>query len=162
MRAARYLMQTASRATVVSGIQCTGVPHLGNYFGAIQQWTRLQQDDSADLFFSAVGMDVSCLVQPFPNQLTMIADLHTLTVPSSPERLRENIFKTLTSLLACGIDPNKATLFQQSTVQALLAASLAFMPHLAQVAEHSELAWILGCYVPTGEMKRMTQWKVSS
>lgn len=74
--------------------------------------------------------------------LMMIVDLHAITVPQDPKMLRENIMFLAAAYLAAGIDPNKTTLFQQS-----------------QVAEHSELAWILQTVCRMGEAERMTQFK---
>ncbi|XP_077487243.1 tryptophanyl-tRNA synthetase, mitochondrial [Amblyomma americanum] len=82
---------------VFSGIQPSGVPHLGNYFGAIQKWKALQ-DSNHDCIFS-------------------IVDLHSITKPHyDPNRLRTNIELMTASLLACGIDPEKSILFLQSQV----------------------------------------------
>ncbi|XP_029841205.2 tryptophan--tRNA ligase, mitochondrial [Ixodes scapularis] len=82
---------------VFSGIQPTGVPHLGNYFGAIRQWTELQ-DSGVECVFSVV-------------------DLHSITRPHyDPNVLRNNIEVMTATLLACGIDPEKSLLFLQSQV----------------------------------------------
>lgn len=81
---------------VISGIQPSGIIHLGNYFGAMHNWLKLQ-DEYECLFF--------------------IADLHSLTVCQKPEELDQNI-KTLAKLyLACGIDPEKNIIFRQSDVK---------------------------------------------
>jgi len=88
------------RARVVfSGIQPTGVPHLGNYVGALRQWLRLQHQEKPDtkLIYS-------------------IVDLHAITVPQNPERLRRHKREALAALLAIGIDPDRCTLFYQSSV----------------------------------------------
>lgn len=68
-----------------------------------------------------------------------------MTIPYDPRRLRENTGRMAVELLACGIDPQKSTLFIQSLVP-----------------EHLELAWILGCVCPYGELARMTQFKDKS
>lgn len=108
---------------VFSGIQPSGVPHLGNYFGAIQKWKALQ-DSGHDCVFSVV-------------------DLHAITKPHyDPNRLRTNIELMTASLLACGIDPEKSTLFLQS-----------------QVPEHAELSWILGCLHTTARLQHLPQLK---
>jgi tryptophanyl-tRNA synthetase len=82
---------------VFSGIQPTGVPHLGNYLGALRNWTALQADHEA--FF--------CVV-----------DLHALTMPWDPAELRRRTVEVGASLLACGIDPGRSVLFVQSHVPA--------------------------------------------
>lgn len=74
-----------------------------------------------------------------------IADLHTLTTPFEPKELRKNVTDVVATYLAAGLDPKKSALFLQS-----------------QVAEHSELAWILECITPLGELYRMTQFKDKS
>lgn len=106
-----------------SGIQPSGVPHLGNYFGAIQKWKTLQ-DSGSDCIFSVV-------------------DLHSITKPHyDPGKLRENIELMTASLLACGIDPERCTLFLQS-----------------QIPEHAELSWILGCLLTTARLQHLPTLK---
>ncbi|KAL7752255.1 Tryptophan--tRNA ligase, mitochondrial [Sorochytrium milnesiophthora] len=88
--------------TVLSGIQPTGVPHLGNYLGALRSWVTLSRDESASqVLFSVV-------------------DLHALTTPAktTPVQLSESIVTTASVLLACGIDTSRCALFQQSQVSA--------------------------------------------
>ena len=106
---------------VLSGIQPTGNVHIGNYLGAIRHWAANQ--DRAENYFA-------------------IVDLHSLTVPQDPERLRANIRELAGILVAAGIDPQRSVLFQQSHVPA-----------------HAEVAWILNCYIPLGWLERMTQFK---
>ncbi|KAL0963594.1 hypothetical protein UPYG_G00308360 [Umbra pygmaea] len=81
---------------VFSGIQPTGVPHLGNYLGALESWVSLQSQ--------------------YPSVLYSIVDLHSITQPQDPALLRLNILDMAASLLACGIDPETSILFQQSQV----------------------------------------------
>lgn len=81
---------------VFSGIQPTGVPHLGNYLGALENWVALQHQ--------------------FPSVLYSIVDLHSITQPQDPAQLRRGILDMTASLLACGIDPERVILFQQSQV----------------------------------------------
>ena len=81
---------------VVSGIQPTGDPHLGNLLGAILRWVRMQ-DEAQCLFF--------------------LADLHALTVDVDPAQLRANIREMAAALIASGIDPERSILFQQSAVR---------------------------------------------
>ncbi|WAR07586.1 SYWM-like protein [Mya arenaria] len=80
---------------VFSGIQPTGVPHLGNYVGAISNWVKLQEEGNS--------------------MMVSIVDLHSITVQQDPAELRENIQTMAACLLACGIDSDKTILFQQST-----------------------------------------------
>lgn len=109
------------KENIFSGIQPSGILHLGNYLGAIQQWIELP--NKYQCYF--------CIV-----------DLHALTVRQDKEKLKENIYKLAALYLACGLDPNKCSLFVQSHVPA-----------------HAELAWILNCYTQLGELERMTQFK---
>ncbi|KAF4963885.1 hypothetical protein FSARC_8138 [Fusarium sarcochroum] len=111
---------------IFSGIQPTGVPHLGNYVGALRQWVQLQHSE------------------PDTKLVYSIVDLHAITMPQPPEQLRKRKREALAALLAIGIDPERATLFYQSSVPA-----------------HSELMWILSCTASVGYLSRMTQWKVS-
>ena len=71
-----------------------------------------------------------------------VADLHAITVRQDQSKFRESIFRVYALLLACGIDLNKCVFFVQSHVH-----------------EHSEIAWILNCFSPVGELSRMTQYK---
>ena len=84
---------------IFSGIQPTGIPHLGNYLGALQQWVKLQDDATSEtkLLFSVV-------------------DLHAITVPQKAERLRQCKRETLATFLAIGLDPARSILFYQSSV----------------------------------------------
>ena len=109
------------RDRVFSGIQPSGTPHLGNYLGAIRHWAA-EQDVYDNIF---------CVV-----------NLHALTVPQDPIELRANTYQLAATLLACGLDPKRSTLFLQS-----------------QIPAHSELAWILNCFTPIGWLNRMTQFK---
>ncbi|KAI9479187.1 Tryptophan--tRNA ligase, mitochondrial [Coemansia sp. RSA 989] len=115
---------------VFSGIQPTGVPQLGNYLGSIKNWVGMQHQQ----------LDPS-QTQPH-DQLISIVDLHALTVPRDPAQLRKDTMEMAASLIACGIDPDRCTLFRQSAVPG-----------------HSQLYWALGCITPMGWLNRMTQWK---
>ncbi|XP_040854457.1 tryptophan--tRNA ligase, mitochondrial isoform X3 [Ochotona curzoniae] len=108
---------------VFSGIQPTGIPHLGNYLGAIENWVRLQ-DEYGSVLYS-------------------IVDLHSITVPQDPAILHQSILDMTAALLACGINPEKSILFQQS-----------------QVPEHTQLSWILTCMVRLPRLQHLHQWKV--
>ncbi len=114
----------AGPATVLSGIQPSGGFHIGNYLGAVRDWVRLQET-------------YRCLY--------CIVDLHALTQAYDPAGLPARVREMAIELLACGIDPERATLFVQS-----------------HVPEHSELAWILATVTPYGELSRMTQFKEKS
>ncbi len=81
---------------VLSGIQPTGLIHIGNYLGAIKQWVELQEKNEC-LFF--------------------ISDLHSLTIPYKPEELQKNIFEVAIAHLAVGIDPEKSIFFIQSHIK---------------------------------------------
>lgn len=109
---------------VFSGIQPTGEFHLGNYLGAVRGWAA-RQDEKVNYF---------CIV-----------DLHSLTMPQDPDTLRQQIRSLAAMLLACGIDPDRSTLFVQSHVVA-----------------HAEACWLLNCITPIGWLQRMTQFKDKS
>lgn len=117
-------MEEKRRNIIFSGAQPTSELTLGNYLGAIKNWVVLQEDN--DCIFSVV-------------------DMHALTVRQDPKKLRERITGLLALYMACGIDPEKSTLFVQSHVSA-----------------HAELAWILNCFTYMGELSRMTQFKDKS
>lgn len=104
---------------VLSCIQPTGDLHIGNYFGAVRNWVRLQ-----DEYACRYG----------------VVDYHSMTMPYNPAQLRENTWKMVFYLLACGIKPEN--LFIQSLVP-----------------EHVELSWVLSCTTSYGELTRMTQFK---
>jgi tryptophanyl-tRNA synthetase len=84
---------------IFSGIQPTGVPHLGNYLGALRQWANLQNDTPTDtkLIYS-------------------IVDLHAVTARPDSEQLRTWKRETLATMLAIGLDPMRSTIFYQSAV----------------------------------------------
>lgn len=109
---------------ILSGIQPSGVLTLGNYLGALQNWVKIQDKYDCKFF---------------------IADLHAITVNQDPEILRKNIKSVIMQYIACGIEPEKNTIFIQS-----------------HVPEHAELGWILNCSAYMGELSRMTQFKDKS
>ena len=74
--------------------------------------------------------------------LYSIVDLHALTIPRDAKVLQKSKVEMTIMLMACGIDPKKCLIFEQSKVSA-----------------HSELSWILNCITPIGWLSRMTQWK---
>jgi tryptophanyl-tRNA synthetase len=111
----------AFKERVFSGVQPTGNLHLGNYLGAITKFVALQERYDC----------IYCVV-----------DLHAITVWQDPRELPRAIREVTAAFLACGIDPKKHIVFNQS-----------------QVAEHAELAWIFSCIARMGWLNRMTQFK---
>ncbi|MEA3062709.1 MAG: tryptophanyl-tRNA synthetase [Sphingomonadales bacterium] len=104
----------------LSGIQATGVPHIGNYVGAIRSWVA-SQDTDAETFY-------------------MIADLHAITVPTDRETMLANRLGAMAGLIGCGLDPARATLFFQSQVPqhaelAWLLSSRAYMGELNRMTQ---------------------------
>nr|CAG8588647.1 8305_t:CDS:2 [Entrophospora candida] len=143
---ANYTTITISKppTLVFSGIQPTGIPHIGNYLGAISNWVSLQESPKATAknpTITTTNDNNDTITNP---QQTMysIVDLHALTLPQVPKQLRKNKIEMTIALLACGIDPKKCILFEQSRVTA-----------------HVELAWIFNCITSVGWLSRMTQWK---
>ena len=108
---------------IFSGVQPTGNLHLGNYLGAIKNFVDLNNDTQNECIF--------CVV-----------DLHAITVSQNPKDLKSNIYETVATFVASGIDPKKSIIFSQS-----------------QVSAHSETAWILSCVARMGWLNRMTQFK---
>ena len=115
------LQLDGEKKRIFSGVQPTGNLHLGNYLGAIKNWVNLQNDISS--IFS-------------------IVDLHAITVPQEPLKLKSSTHEVAAAIIASGIDIDKSILFNQSSVK-----------------EHSELAWILNCVCRIGWLNRMTQFK---
>ena len=112
------------KKVMLSGIQPSGDLHLGNYLGAIKNW--VERTDEFDNYY-------------------FMADLHTITVRQTPADLRRRTLEQLALYIACGLDPEKNTLFIQS-----------------HVPQHAELGWVLQCYTMFGELSRMTQFKDKS
>jgi tryptophanyl-tRNA synthetase len=110
---------------VLSGIQPTGNLHLGNYLGAIKNWVRMQDDPGEKLYF--------------------LADLHALSLPHDPAELSAGTREMAAALVACGIDTDRAILFNQ-----------------ARVPAHAELQWLLSGTARMGWLNRMTQFKDKS
>lgn len=106
---------------MVSGIKPTGELTLGNYIGALRNFVKYQDDYELYVF---------------------IANLHCVTVPIEPAELRRNLKDAIALYLACGLDPNKCTIFLQSDVY-----------------EHAQLGWLMTCMTYMGELSRMTQFK---
>ena len=116
--------QAPAKKVMLSGIQPSGDLHLGNYLGAIKNWGA--RSEEFDCFY-------------------FMADLHTITVRQEPAELRRRTLEQLALYIACGLDPEKNTLFIQS-----------------QVPAHAQLGWVLQCYTMFGELSRMTQFKDKS
>lgn len=107
--------------TVITGLQPSGDLHIGNYVGSIEQILKLQEKYECLLF---------------------VADLHAMTVPYDPKKLRERSKEVVRIALAAGVDPDKCLIFLQS-----------------MIPQHTELAWILNTQLPLAELERMTQYK---
>lgn len=112
------------KKVVFSGIQPSGSLTIGNYIGALKNFAKLQ--DEYDCFY--------CIV-----------DLHAITVPQVPKDLRRRTLEVLALYMACGIDPEKSSIFIQSHVPA-----------------HTELSWVLDSITYMGQLNRMTQFKEKS
>ena len=117
-------LPVAGRQRAFSGIQPSGELHIGNYLGAVRNWVKMQDD--YDLFI--------CVV-----------DLHAIIQPYDPSEMPELVFDMALTLMAAGIDPERATLFVQS-----------------DIPQHSELSWIFTTVTPIGDLERMTQYKEKS
>ena len=116
--------QEMQKKVMLSGIQPSGDLHLGNYLGAIKNWGARAEEFDCYYF---------------------MADMHTITVRQNPADLRRRTLEQLAAYIACGLDPEKNTLFIQSHIPA-----------------HAELGWVLNCYTMFGELSRMTQFKDKS
>ena len=106
---------------ILTGIQPSGILHIGNYFGAIKPILDLQGSGEVFLF---------------------LADLHALTSLTDANALRENVRTAAVDLLACGLDPERTTMWRQS-----------------DVTYHAELMWVLSTVTPMGLMERMVAYK---
>jgi len=113
-----------TKPIVLSGCQPSGELTIGNYLGALKQWVNMQ--DSHECYY-------------------MLVDQHAITVRPNPEALKKATLDGLALYLACGVDPEKSTIFIQS-----------------HVPEHAQLNWVLNCYTQMGELNRMTQYKDKS
>ncbi len=109
---------------ILTCTQPTGVLTIGNYLGAIKNWAEMLNDYHC--YFGVV-------------------DQHAITVKWRPSELRRNTLSCVAQYIACGLDPNRASIFIQS-----------------HVTGHTELAWLLSCLTPIGDLQRMTQFKEKS
>lgn len=112
------------KKVMLSGIKPSGDLTLGSYLGAIKNWK--EREDTFDCYY-------------------FMADLHAITVRQNPADLRRRTLEQMAQYIACGLDPEKNTLFIQSHVH-----------------QHAELGWVLNCYAMFGELSRMTQFKDKS
>ena len=117
-------VQQEKKQIIFSGIQPSGTLTLGNYIGALRNFSLLQDDYDC----------IYCIV-----------DMHAITVRQNPADLRRRTLEQLAQYIACGLDPEKNTLFIQSHIH-----------------QHAELGWVLDCYSQFGELSRMTQFKDKS
>ena len=118
------IIQETPKKRMLSGIKPSGDLTLGSYLGAVKNWAERAQE--YDCFY-------------------FMADLHAITVRQNPADLRRRTLEQLAQYIACGLDPEKNTLFIQSHVH-----------------QHAELGWVLQCYSMFGELSRMTQFKDKS
>ena len=116
--------EIVQKKRMLSGIKPSGDLTLGSYLGAVKNWA--ERADQFDCFY-------------------FMADMHTITVRQTPADLRRRTLEQLAQYIACGLDPEKNTLFVQSHVH-----------------QHAELGWVLNCYTMFGELSRMTQFKDKS
>jgi tryptophanyl-tRNA synthetase len=114
-------MQSVNKEIVMSGIRPTGFLHLGNYFGALRNFVRMQE--AYPCFF-------------------MVADLHSLTTHPDTKELKNNVTRVLAEHIACGLDPDKSTLYCQS-----------------HVYETSELYLLLNMMAYVGELEKTPTFK---
>merc|ERR1712137_1153819 len=122
-----------STRRIFSGIQPTGVAHIGNYVGAIDNWVKMANANHG----SDEKRHKECLF--------CVVDLHSLTAMPKGPKLREDVRNMAATLIASGLTPEKCTLFVQS-----------------QVPHHAELAWMLSCTTPVSWLSKMTQYKTKS
>jgi tryptophanyl-tRNA synthetase len=113
-----------TKPIVLSGCQPSGELTIGNYLGALKQWVNMQ--DTHECYY-------------------MLVNQHAITVRPDPQALRKATLDGLALYLACGVDPQKSSIFIQS-----------------HVPEHAQLNWVLNCYTQMGELNRMTQYKDKS
>ncbi len=114
----------SDKKIMLSGIKPSGDLTLGSYLGAIKNWAARAEEFDCYYF---------------------MADMHAITVRQDPAALRRRTLEQLAQYIACGLDPEKNTLFIQSHVH-----------------QHAELGWVLNCYAMFGELSRMTQFKDKS
>lgn len=136
-------MATTLGSRIFSGIQPTGLPHLGNYFGAISKWIQIANERKVITGKAGNESEISC-----QEPVYCIVDVHAYSSTNSSlvgKQLYENILSTTASLIALGLDPAKCILYKQSDVM-----------------EHFYLDNVLDNFVGPGRLTRMTQYKDKS
>jgi len=111
------------KQTVLAGIRATSKLHIGNYLGAVKGMLELEKSGDYETFF-------------------MVADIHAITTPFKPEELRKNKYEVVIDYLACGLNPEKSTIFLQS-----------------MVGEHAEFAFYLSSLVTIARMQHLPTFK---
>jgi tryptophanyl-tRNA synthetase len=111
-----------NKKIIFSGIQPSGIIHLGNYIGAIKNWVKLQKDFQA----------IFCIV-----------DLHAITVPQDPQKLQKQIKELAALYIACGINPKISTIFIQSSVPAhaelaWILNTMTYLPELERMTQFKD------------------------
>ncbi|RKF72636.1 Tryptophan--tRNA ligase, mitochondrial [Golovinomyces cichoracearum] len=149
----RNTSRSSPAKIIFSAIQPTGIPHLGNFLGAMTNWVRLQKEEESNtrLVFSVA--DLHARVKWEPGQWLSASwtlrekrtDDKKVTTSQNPEVLKENRMQTLASMIAVGLDDERCTIFMQSELGVV-----------------TELMWILSCTASMGYLSRMTQWKSKS
>jgi tryptophanyl-tRNA synthetase len=119
-----YGLARNGKKNLLTGSTTSGNLTIGNYIGAVRNWLLHQEEY---------------------NCYYMVANLHSITTKQDPKLLKERTLSFYAQYLACGLDPEKNTVFVQS-----------------HVSEHAELAWVLNCFTPFGDLSRMTQFKDKS
>ncbi|MDR0740210.1 MAG: tryptophan--tRNA ligase [Puniceicoccales bacterium] len=114
----------SEKKVILTGMQPTGLLHLGNFLGAAYNWQKVLDGYTCYFFI--------------PNQ-------HAITIPQVPANLRNGTLNCVAQYIACGLDPERCTIFVQS-----------------HIVGHTELAWVLGCLTPLGQLYRMHQFKDKS
>ncbi len=117
-------MEAENKKIVYSAVQPSGIPTIGNYIGSIRNWLNMQEEYHC--FYA-------------------MANMHAITVRHDPAELRRRTLELAATYIACGLDPEKCTLYVQS-----------------QIPQHAELTWVLNSLTYVGEMERMTQFKDKS
>ena len=130
----KFMNSISDKKIVLSAVQPTNSPHIGNYLGAIRNWIPLL--DQYQCIFFAV-------------------DLHSITVKQDPKELNENTYQAIANYIACGIDPKKAILFVQSQVPehlelAWILTCNSSMGELSRMTQFKDKSQKHGTHIPTG------------
>jgi tryptophanyl-tRNA synthetase len=142
----RFGSASAAQRVLYSGMQPSGSVHLGNYLGAIRPWSRVDAAQYDQVLFCAVDLHaMSLLSTASAQQRKQLAASGQASVRSAPvllPYLLPNVRRFVATLLACGIDGGRVSIYRQSAVPA-----------------HCELLWLLSCVAPLGRLQRQTQFK---